>query len=144
MKIKAGYRIEVVTWENDADNYQTHSWDGLTKEKVIELMKYLKLHKKPYHSDGFGNMYEPQKQQISKYEKALWEIYSNNTSVWDSILGVGEDEVEEDYVLDWFHDCVGYETGVSRGEFFTRVVSSIAVTYTPVDIALQIVTEEFA
>lgn len=45
MKIKAGYRLTVTSWENDADNYRTVSVDGLSEEHcrdtttTKELMK---------------------------------------------------------------------------------------------------------
>ena len=54
--IQAGYMLQVTSWENDGDNYNTITLTGLTKEKVkfyLELLQYFNGAK----DQDFGNMY---------------------------------------------------------------------------------------
>lgn len=141
MKIKAGYRIEVVTWENDADHYKTKSVDGLSEDEVAEIVKYLKLFKKSDWEGGLGNAYDPSDSFIDRYIKTLQELYEANKPVWDELLGAEEGEIED--FSEWVADCVGHELGVHGGDFFTRVVEEFTISYTPVEIVLEDVSEKF-
>lgn len=141
MKIKAGYRIEVVTWENDADNYKTRDIDGLSEDEAVEIVKYLKLFKKSEWDGGLGNAYNPDDEFIQEYTETLQKLYEENKATWDNLLGVEEGEIED--FSEWVAGCVGHELGVHGGDFFTRVVEEFTISYTPVEIVLEDVSEKF-
>ena len=44
--IPAGYRVEVTSWENDGDNYNTKSISGIKSESAVKfIVEICKLHK---------------------------------------------------------------------------------------------------
>jgi len=56
---KKGYMIEVVSWEDDGDNYQTNKLSGLNENDVDFYKELLPLfYCKSNNSDCFGNCYE--------------------------------------------------------------------------------------
>lgn len=48
--IKAGYALEVTTWENDGDCYNTVRFDGLVKDEAEFFLRVARL----FTSDGSG------------------------------------------------------------------------------------------
>lgn len=131
--IKKGYRITVVSWENDADNYSTVTRDGLAEEKTRKHVDMLKMLKGSYCNDHtvFGNLYEPRDSEVAEFEAAIRPIMDKH--------GV---EYDNEYPTDTFCDIVADYTGYSEG-YMTRVVESILVEYVPEDIIIEDVTKNF-
>jgi len=127
--IPKGYRVTVVSWENDGDNYNTKVISGLNKADVsfyIDLCKLL--------MGEYGNLYEPGASELSEFRSALHEIFVRHDKVDKG------DSVEESG--DWGMDYL-YELGLTAGEFFTRVCDSFKVELIPENITFQDVTKEF-
>lgn len=129
--IKKGYRITVVSWENDGDNYRTITKDGYDEcetKLIVDLMKLLE-------SRCFGNMYEPNTDKLYRFEGALRVVFDKH--------GVDYTEGGEFSVTDYAMDAyIGEFTGYGS-EFFTRVVQSISVEYIPQDIVIENVSDKF-
>ena len=70
--IKAGYRITVTSWENDADYYNTNTVDGLDEQETKFHVDLLKLIAGSNCNDStvFGNMYDPRDSKLEEFEKA--------------------------------------------------------------------------
>lgn len=49
LNVKQGYLISVTTWENDADDFSTQYFDGLTLEEVNMFSNVLSIFKPAYH-----------------------------------------------------------------------------------------------
>lgn len=149
MIIHAGYRIEVTTWENDADNYKTCVLDGIeSKDGVHAIVKYLNLHKsRSRGSQYFGNMYDPSAEDIEVYDAKLFELYQEDKEFWDAYFDVDGEDIPApaaDTVGDYFYDCIGIYVGINGSEeFFTRVVEEIEISYVPSKIMLEDVTTDF-
>lgn len=148
MKIKAGYRLEIGSWENDADNCRTEVLDGLTEEQVRELLKLFKLFSKSHRQGGVGNMYEPSDKELDKYCEKLLDVYSSNPEFWNNYLSLSPEEVQglaENGALfaEIVSDGLIWIVGLAGSEFFTRMLDSYKVVYTPVDITLEDVTSKF-
>jgi hypothetical protein len=129
--IPKGYRITVVSWENDADNYNTKVESGLTKEEVafkIDLCKALK------HDGGVGNMYQPSDSELEFARQILKAVLVKHSEADE---GDPTDEAA-DTAFDYLYDL-----GLSGGEFFTRVCESYKVEFVPTDIYIEDVTKEF-
>jgi hypothetical protein len=127
MKIKAGYRLTVVSWENDGDNYKTISVDGLTEEFVQFAVDVLGLLK-----GKFGNMYEPSTNEIEKFRKAVEVVLDNHPKMRD----------EEDWNFDNIQDLICEYTDPSE-YYYTRVVEGMSVEYIPEEITLEDVSHKF-
>lgn len=129
--IKAGYRITVTSWENDADNYNTKILEGLTLEDAKFTVDFIKLftsqNSRP--NPGIGNMYEPSEGEIEKANQAVADVF--NKHEWPTNFNFE----------DWTY--IAYELGLSCGEFFTRAMESFVVEYIPEDIVIKNVTGEF-
>ena len=137
--IPAGYRVTIVSWENDADNYSTVVLDGLEREYVNFLVKFANLFK----SGKFGNMYEPHDSEISNLAKACVPL------IKDSYLAI-QARYSPDWSVDFddkseVTDVISEEMGTIHGcsEFYSRVTESVTVEYIPEEIRILDVTAEF-
>ena len=135
MKIKAGYKIEVTSWENDGDNYSTKSKEGLTKEQTQLYFDICDL-----MSGKFGNMYEPDESEKDGLYAAVSVILLKHIDV-TSLLYPNTDFTDLEGCNEIFSD-IHYEL-FGSSEFYTRVVQTLTVTYIPQDVELKDVTHEF-
>lgn len=139
--IPAGYRITCKSWENDGDNYNTKTVEGLTYHQTqfyVDLLKLLSS--KHLHGIGHGNLYEPNEdecQALANDIKVVLEKHKGSDAIPDD---VNFDDVDE--IVDFFCDVVGDFTGYSE-HYLTRVVESIQVHLIPHPIEMALVTEEF-
>lgn len=141
MKIKAGYRIEVSSWENDADNRQTKILDGLSEDQVVALVDYLNLYTR---CGEFGNCYEAYGDWQCRHEEALWYVYNKHIDTWNNMLKIEEHDRTPDIFGDIVNDNIGYDLGVtSSSEFYTRRVDKISVVLIPKEVVFEDVTSKF-
>ena len=142
MKIKAGYRISIKSWENDADNPQVIVIDGLTEDRVkyiIELIKMFKSHNNP--NSGFGNLYDGYGSKRYKLARhAIMDVMKKHDAVLtaeerDYVNGDEEDFEACEIMCDYL--------GVSSDNFTFRVFDSFTVEFIPYEIDLEDVTSQF-
>lgn len=125
--IKAGYRMTVKTWENDGDNYNTITNDGMTDNEVQMYVDFLSLLKR---GSKFSNMYDPNKEEIEELEAAVVPL-----------LKKYDEEYNEEFPLDAAFEIWSEFTGWS--DFFTRVVEKIKIEYVPQEVTFEDVTSKF-
>ena len=75
-KIPAGYQIQITSWENDADHYNTVIKSGLTKDTAKFLLRFAELFKSANnHQDpGFGN-------QCRDHDETDWDALTAKFSI---------------------------------------------------------------
>ena len=144
--IRSGYRITCSSWENDWDNHNTKTIDGLTEDEAAFICDVL-THFKSHHSgkNMWGNMYEPKDDKIAGFVEAMNEVIERHPCAKkylsiENFDDMSEDEIAEcqvESLRDFLYDMWG------GGEFFTRVVESIRVEYIPETITLDDVSEIF-
>ena len=125
--IQAGYRLTVVSWENDGDNYNTKTIDGLSIERVRLLVDLCRLHASRNISRGFGNMYDANDDERLAYHTAIQDVLDKHPVSMDI------DEAES----------ILYDLALQGGEFYTRVLDKFKVEYIPHQINLLDVTDQF-
>jgi hypothetical protein len=144
--IKAGYRIAVTSWENDADNYRTIIKDGYTFEQmqvICELLSHMGSRSNvPKSAKQFGNMYEPRSGDVESLTEFWREFLAKHAVVAKALEFTPEDDIDDDDLFYQFGEIVGEFTG--SGEFFTRVAESFTVEYVPQDITFEDVTDQFS
>ena len=131
--IKAGYRITVTSWENDADNYNTQTVDGLSESDAYYHIDLLKLIAGSHCNDNtvFGNLYEPRDSEVEAFEKAATKVL------------VKHNKLEDDYEpLNIAVDIISDYTGNSEG-YLTRVAEYISVEFVPQEIIIEDVSTKF-
>jgi hypothetical protein len=127
--IRQGYRLTVLSWENDGDHYATKTLDGLTKEEVACYVELCQL-----FANEFGNMYEPSADELQVADDAVRDVVQKHRGA----LSTKDTE-----------DLLRYPAGymvrfLSSSEHYTfRVCESCKVEYVPADIVLKDVTDEF-
>ena len=146
MKVKQGYLLKITTWENDADNYNSATLDGLTPAQVEFYVAVAKMHYSGSSQKGcFGNMYEPSEEEEEEYTNAMRVLYKKHIDVVAELWG-------EDFGPEWivhpdFLDMVmsvNCDLTLSSSEGrMTRVTDSIEISYTPVDIDLEDCTAKY-
>ncbi len=96
-EIKAGYRLTVTSWENDGDNYNTKSQDGLTKEESVFLVELITLFKSRHNRHGlsrtFGNMYDPSDKEIEENYANMYK--DSNVIDHNKFISLYENENEQ-------------------------------------------------
>lgn len=127
--INKGYTLQVTSWENDGDNYQTKSKTVDTIEKVKLLHSLLQLCTSENNNppgvirlgNSVGGFSEDQ-------EDLLRDFFTENNIIFDFKDG--------EYIYDTFFEEIGGLLGHS--EFYTcRVFDSCSVTYSPEDVYLE-------
>lgn len=129
--IKAGYLLKITTWENDGDNYNTVSSDGLTDDKVRFIIHVCKKFGTD-SQDSFGNeeihgeaFYEAMKEHIATFKGTV-------PAKWINEAEADEDfDPEDDY---HYQDLLG-DIGISSTEYgFWRVFEDAEVFLVPEEI----------
>ena len=145
--IPAGYRVTITSWENDADNYKDTIHEGLSKERVEYILELCKLFKSGSNNGGatFGNMYDPDEEEIERADAAIRGVLEKYRPVLD------EYELEQlDIVADPDDEYSGPEFSAIVSEFLDssegyqyRVYDGAKVEYIPHKITMEDVTSQF-
>jgi hypothetical protein len=141
--IPAGYRLTIMSWENDMDACKNEILEGLTKERVEFLIELCSLFKSRSCGKSFyGNMYEPSELERNDACLAVAIVMSKHFDVLEDdekcMLGLSEDDSIQDFVVEFMGDMLGYGEG-----YWVRVFDGAKVEYTPVEIILNDVTSQF-
>jgi hypothetical protein len=144
--LKAGYRITVTSWENDADNYRTITRDGFSFKQaqlICELLSHMGSRSNaPKEALQFGNMYEPEFGNDGEAVVEFWrELLAKHPVAAKELEFVPGEDIDDEDLFYQFGEVVSEFTG--SGDFFTRVVENVKVEYLPHDITLENVTTEF-
>ncbi|QAY02134.1 hypothetical protein VspSw1_61 [Vibrio phage VspSw_1] len=126
--LKAGYTLKIVSWENDADFYNTKTYH-VEDENWAIILKHIceNLLCSRYSSSsdyGVGNT------NLSSSDSA------NRVAEYFKTYGIPE-HVPEDELLEWLHDLSYDLVGSSYESDCIRVCESCKVLYTPVDIEVE-------
>jgi hypothetical protein len=100
LNIPAGWQIQITTWENDADDYQTNSVSGLQrKEDVYFYIDLASQFKDTNYSKGYGN----KNQYASTIVFIVYETLAKNPNIssdvrlfWESEFDTITTGIEED------------------------------------------------
>lgn len=125
--INKGYTLEVVSWENDGDNYKTKF---KTVDSIEEASKLVKICNEVFTScnngdGGVGNSMDGESNHV------LLEYVEENKKLFPGL-------VEEDAILNYFRDVSYGLMGGSECYDF-RICESVKVTYSPEDIYLEVI-----
>ena len=139
--MKPGYLLKITTWENDADNYNTVEYSGLTVDQVSFYIEIVNLFTSCNSNDrGFGNEYV--KDGTEFIDKAIDKIVTKYKEsgmlipeYWDK-LHITDYEYGSKYSAA-IYNMIGIW---NEGEYY-RVFDSFEVFYIPGGI--QNVTEQF-
>lgn len=121
--IPKGYRVTVVSWENDGDHYNTKIVQVKSKEEVDFIIGYLNIVQKHYANecDYDGQGYENFKELYTQYGKELPE--------------------DPDEYWDWFD--LAYDLMGGSEHCVVRVPEKVTVEYIPEDIHIEDVSDQF-
>lgn len=138
---KKGYTLRVLTWENDADNYNTCDyWIGETEKVIAEqYIEFLRLFKSS-SKNGIGNIYEPRDGDLERVDRTIKEFLNSHPD-FVADLGYFHKEGWNCEDQDAFIDCINedflYAVGLTAGEFYYRVFESAELIYAPENIELE-------
>jgi hypothetical protein len=145
---EAGYRISVVSWENDADNY---NFKNITLESADDTRVVVALCKLLYPrydtpQQTFGNMYEPSESDLADFEQAVSAIPGIKDFLYKVFPGLEQDMQDPEYGGDYM-DCVMdvlYDLGLCGSEYYyTRVCEKVEVHYFAEPVYARDLTTEF-
>jgi len=121
-----GYTLEVVSWENDADNYQTHLVTVDSEDKALALKEMCDELFNSYHSCDKGISNDCKEELEDKDEKIILEFMEQHPCLHKK----GEDLI--DTFRGYADDLIGYS------EWYTfRVSESCSVEYSPEDVFVE-------
>lgn len=144
--IKAGYRVTITSWENDADNYNTKIIEGLTLDQAKFYVDFAKLFTKSGWEGGIGNLCGTNDQEIAKayaqieplaikYACAIQSLNIFDQDTFDAAVRIGD---AADMLME-----LAYDIGLTCGEYWTRFCEDIKVELVPQEITFQDVTGDF-
>jgi hypothetical protein len=140
--IPAGFRVTIVSWENDADSFRTKIKEGLSESKTRYFVDLASMFTRENCHRGLdiANLYEPSPHELERVYAAFRAFAKKhpNEFVYDDDFDIENDDHLNDVIGDHL-----YEVGLSGDEFFTRVTDSIKVEYIAAAIELQDVTKDF-
>lgn len=135
--IPKGYQIIVKSWENDADNSNTETINGLTLEQAMLYRDIaILMDEASYNSDNkFGNMYEPSDEEITKFDEALLEVFNKHKHLGMSIFPSSwtVDFNDDEDIISAMYE-IKSDLGLASVEFFTRIAKEIIINYFEEDI----------
>ena len=165
--VSKGYTVEVVSWENDGDNYKTETHTYESKEEALTIKKMCEiLFRSCNNGDGgIGNMtdYNSPKPIITEYiiqnpeilnfkqdstkpsdlEEAIKLAFPEETKEidWsDLIHDYIETTKEGEEIYDNWHDIVmDYNWQLLGGSeyYASRIAESVTIYYSPKDVYLE-------
>lgn len=132
---RSGYLVRVSSWENDGDYSNTKEIQLDTLDHVVTVVALCKL-----LSSDFGNMYEPDEEELKEFEQAIAALPGIKQFIHDNFSDseAAIDDPESgmsyvDYILEFLYDL-----GLTGSEhYFTRVCNSVKVYHIPVDVLVQ-------
>lgn len=133
LKFKAGFHVEVVSWENDGDNYNTTSTHTETREMAMALRGLAQLcSTSHYNSKGthIGNMYD---EGFTEAQKTLVEDFMEANPIL-----VHPEDYSRDKCLDWWAEW-NYELMPCGEGYTTRVCESVTIYYYPTDVYVEVI-----
>jgi hypothetical protein len=135
--INKGYTIEVVSWENDADNYATHS----ITVKTLEEAKKLYLICTELFPSGSNNETYIGNSMDDEYNDRIISFINKYPSLFsdldlESINKNAEEEENYDIISDYFKN-LAYSLMGSSEYYDYRVCESCNVFYSDKDIYLE-------
>jgi hypothetical protein len=133
--ISFGYRLTIMSWENDGDNYVNKTTSGLGSEMAHFYVGLAQL-----CTIGWGNMYQPNEQERCAFNAACVKMVREKLEAFK--LPVHWKDFDDKKIQDICDDAK-HVLGLVSCDYFTRVTQSILVEYLPNTIVLQNVTDEF-
>lgn len=134
MSIPSGYQLQITSWTNDADNYNTTIHSGLTKEDVEFLINVIKPFKSKNNGGRFGN----NDSCTSDVDEHIFECFKNHLNSEKSAYSEWFEGIEEDCdgLSDLAYDLIGCDEYCGW-----RVFDSAKVFFYPEEV--KEVTESF-
>jgi hypothetical protein len=133
--IPFGYRLTIMSWENDGDNHANKTISGLGSEMAHFYVGLAQL-----CEEGWGNMYEPSEPERGEFNAACVKMVREKLEAFK--LPVHWKDFDDEKIKDMCNDAKD-TLGLVSCDYFTRVTQSILVEYLPNTIVLQDVTDEF-
>jgi len=123
--VSKGYTLEVVSWENDGDNYNTKQFTTESKEEAEKLYKICTVLFKSHNNKqgGVGNSMD------GKCKKTILEYIEDNKKDFSDLI-------DEDDIMDYFYN-IGYELMGGSEYYDFRVCESCIVIFSEEDIYLE-------
>lgn len=129
--IKAGYNVEVTTWENDGDNYNTKTFVFKTLEEVKLFHKFLMY----FECDSYGNGYLGVEEVLATLSKEAPDVLNWLVSLYPGKLRSWENSLEERAVHMAIADYIGWWCD---GDYF-RTFDSAKYYYVPEELTFPMV-----
>jgi len=126
--VREGYTLEVVSWENDGDNYRTKSMTFDDKETAVLVLEMCKV---LFDSgNGIGNM---MKDEYTQAKSKIIDYMKSHPSLCDDATD-GDELVT--ICMDYNYKLFG-----NSEYYYSRVFESGVVYYSPKNIYFDIVSE---
>lgn len=147
--IKAGYQLNVTTWEGDADSYKTKTLSGLTEEDVKFYVAWgtqFYSRNNQLYKKGLGNGGNTEQEIIDTFYKALSVCRPTSPEILSTVEDIESYRERQEKQANYIHevlvdDLLNYTESYYDYAYFTRVFDSFQVFYFPTDI--ENVTNKF-
>jgi len=135
--VNKGYTLKIVSWENDADNYETifKTVETLKEAKKIKNFCEVLLNSSNDSETGVANTISEGPRDRSKVVRRLKNFIADTPEFSDWL----EEAEDDDQLIQWAAEYAEEFAGYSDWYFF-RVCESCTVTFSPEDIYVEKIT----
>ena len=140
--IEAGYLVKITTWENDADNYNTTEFSGLTKDQAQLIIDIASLFSSNGRGIGYGNceIEEENEALYTEIDKII-STFTDGGGILPDAWAEADSEWIEKYYSNRYDDPVYDLIGIwNEGEYY-RVFELFEVFFVPQ--AIENVSDQF-
>lgn len=137
-----GYLIRVTSWENDGDNYNVKEIQVDTEQEARTVSALCNLLRSRYRVTypTFGNMYEPEDNEVQAFAVAVAAITGIKEFVTQVFPDIEEDQENPECgfgYMDAIMDIL-YDLGLTGSEhYYTRVCESVEIFRIPEDVIVE-------
>ena len=136
--LKKGYTLEVVTWENDGDNYETNFQTFESKEEALKV-SYILKNVFVSINNGQGGVGNSSERDVEEVECIIEEFHEKLDIFTEDELSTIRSITWSKYpmthvIRDKYRELLGYTEW-----YLFRVFESARILYTPEDIKVEVI-----
>ena len=123
-----------MSWENDGDHYNTETvyTDDLVRAMCLHNFALL------FKRDDIGNFYDPREEEREFIYQEFNDFYNSNPGLMYPTDYMDSEEILTPLVIAEIMMEEAGALGLVAGEFFTRRCESVQVTYSPIDLMVEV------
>lgn len=136
--VSKGYTVEVVSWENDGDLYQTHRVTFKTKEEALAVKHLAEALWQDHYEENSKSISSMMDEDFEDMIERVYKYFLENDKLLEYCDLNTQDSADNIYdgTMHYKNKLMG-----SSENYLCRVCESVTILYSPEDIYLEEISE---